>query len=193
MTPANYNVQSSFSYSGYDTTLGVNIKLNDLQFYTVINKPVTLNSVGSIYYSTSNITSSITSDEYLPLNIVLGIQTMFYEHNVFAITLRYQNMSYITTKQYQDVIILSLGGETKIVDNMFFRYGMYYEPRYDNSAINTIYFTTGIGYEFNKTLTLNLASQYGKRNYKDNTGFYYPTQYIDETLITTSASLTIKY
>jgi len=107
-------------------------------------------------------------DEY---NSIISAEFMFNQWSGFK-----------TGTNYSDTLEFRVGAEHYLADGLCLRYGFYLQPFYGSKQFQIVSFTAGLGYKFNHILSLDLAGEFGKRNYYGDAAFFEERQRIDETL-----------
>lgn len=80
---------------------------------------------------------------------------------------------------------LHIGAEHSISQDVLIRYGFYYQPYYAAKEFEKVFFTAGVGLGISTVLSVDIAGEYGKRDYRfidDQERFWDSDQRIDETI-----------
>lgn len=84
----------------------------------------------------------------------------------------------------RDTIEIRLGAEHWLTDDLALRYGYRFEPWFGNREVNGAFFSAGAGYRVSDRVQLDVAGEFGKRNYRfldANERFFTKDQRVDET------------
>jgi len=94
---------------------------------------------------------------------------------------------------HSDTFEFRIGAEHYLADGLCLRYGFYFQPFYGSNQFQMVSFTGGLGYKFNNILFMDLAGEFGKRNYYGDTAFFEERQRIDETVMRVLVAVRILY
>ncbi len=80
---------------------------------------------------------------------------------------------------------LHIGAEHKITQDVLLRYGFYYQPYYAAREFEKVFFTAGVGVNLSTVLSVDIAGEYGKRDYRfidEQERFWDDDQRVDESI-----------
>jgi len=82
---------------------------------------------------------------------------------------------------WSDITVIKIGVEHMISEDFPIRYGYYCLPYYGDKKIDLVAFTLGLGYKVSDRFYLDLAGEYGKRNFVGDNNFFTTKDTIDES------------
>jgi len=93
--------------------------------------------------------------------------------------------SYTKIPGFRNCTELHIGAEHEISQDVVLRYGFYYQPYYAAREFEKVFFTAGVGLGISTILSVDIAGEYGKRNYRfidSEERFWAPDQRVDESI-----------
>ncbi len=93
--------------------------------------------------------------------------------------------SYSKIPGFRNFNELHIGAEHKITQDVLLRYGFYYQPYYAAREFEKVFFTAGVGVNLSTVLSVDIAGEYGKRDYRfidEQERFWDDDQRVDESI-----------